>query len=432
MALSKEKIRLLLNKARNFNEFKAVVERVLDNLAKSGKAIDGLLMEVSSSRTLVRVLAAAKAGGNETVEIIRRGSGRSNAGYVAPNMKLIKSNWIALDEAYYYTELLSGSLVPELVNSYKKQSAKLVATIEASVKEYRAKIDKALKVIQGLGAKHIPTRLKETATKVEEDLKQRFAKLYEVPKYKASIYVAPTELDSEGKGNLGYFYYMNFPGLKGEGKVYSEFYVVVIGVINEEGNINIKATVLGKFMMPNVIPVDTLKNISSPGAIIEELEAQMFTLFNINVVKRLALPADFNTKAFKKAPAFEKANIKKYIQSKSVVDDNLVLKLVPSVKADELNQVISLVYPILKGMLGILSKDKRVLTSEPTKEGRSYVLTFSLQPNIAVKGGAVGTELDVNKIRELQVQLDLSDETVDDVIRVIQNAKRKRVPRFAK
>lgn len=424
MSLIKEKIRVLLNKARNYNEFKSVVEGVLNNLLKSSKALDGLLLEVSSSKTLIRVLAASKKGGVETVEVIRK-PGKKMAEYTPPPLAVIEKNWAALDDMYYYIELLEDAIVPELINTHKKASTKLVDRATAEIKIGRAKIAKALKVIQGLGSKHIPKELKKVSDFVEVELKKRFAKRFDEKNFKANIYVAPTELNDKGKGNLGYFYYMNFPGLKGDERSFQEFYIVIIGIVKPDGIIELKVSTLGKFMLPNVIPVETLRKMSDPVKILTEIEEQLFLLFNINVLKQLALPSGLDTKSLKKATLLNKPSISRLIESKSVKDEKLIIKLIPGVTAPELNLVISKIYPIIKGLFGVLDKDKRVINKEQTRSGKSYVLTFGLQPNLSLKGGSQGVAIDYTRIKDLQVELDLKDEDIDEMLRIIKKSKRK-------
>ena len=422
MSLTSEKIRLLLDKARNLNEAKSVLSKIFSFMDKDLDALDGLVATEAS--TVLRVelsageLKAFKVGRDKRT----RKSGKiADVTYVPPStveMKKIRAQWSVIARNYSLLEDLEDVHLPRLYQQYGKSAKDLFKPFEANLKALKTKINEALKIVQQYGKRRPPKLVTSVISEVQLLLNKALTGRFNAP-MRTQVYVGlVTDEDNTKDKTLGFFYYFNFENFTTDtGNKYPDWYVVVVAVVNEDGEISFRAQVPGKFVLPSDLDVDHTQSFPDADSIVEEIEKQFFQVYSMNVLRPLALPVDSKIITDQKGTL----NASKFVDSVKVEGNEIYIKLVKGLKAVDVDQVMRELMPTLKSLLGLTTKDKRLMQYNLDTQGHNQVIVVTLH---AAPGKILNSNVNYKVAREvLKTRWGLDDETIEDIVQLVNRKK---------
>lgn len=362
-------------KARNINELMDIVSEISADFKKDTANVDELLKSLSSylkpsSKTLK---FQTSASGDIVFDMSKVSAPKiKTSGPVAlkltkfvrpPKEAVLKNNEILRKLYSKLSDLddVSAVLAQDFGSDAKRRRAEMA--IDSLYAEIQKAVKEAFIALNSIAEKHVPSEFAQMGIATLDTVKRALEGSSHAD-IDQQLYLSLQD------SNLVYSLYTEIDSLKdSKGYVYSEFYVVLTGVISSTGHIEYHLNVLPSFKIPGEYligkTVDSLKSL--------EIRTSLLLASNDISVhmgkKPLPMSADIASVSMKHI---------KEVLSASVKDDTLTLALKPGIK--DVNSVIVQVTPILNRLAGINSKSKSIFKHKVVTKGSSTYLSYVLTP----------------------------------------------------
>lgn len=409
-----------IRKARSLNDLLGVINEIVAEVTRSKKIVQNLGVSLSSTSTA----AAAAVDDDEEITIDRSGlkgpgitrnkriqvkrsvPSNSKLGvklekFIVPSAQVLKQNSQVVQDLYSNAIELESieALIKQTFADAKNQPMALKA-LTALREEIDKTIFKALTILNKLANKHVPTEMKFLNTRLVEFILDyvdpaTYSDLTEI------VYVAPADKD------LHFSLYVCLYNLKDKtGYMYSEYYVVLTGVVDKSGFIRYYLNTLPDFKVPGKYTLG--KEISTERDMLNRIKLLFSTNDIISEHERRPIPVDndlLHQRKVHKVPG---------VTSAKVVKDEIVIG-VTSGTPTKVNQVVITLLPLLNRIVGISPRSKSIFKWASKKTGAKTYLHFSLVPSAPTTG-----VVDLNKLRDLQKSLDLDDESMKRIVKALK------------
>lgn len=396
---------------------------VTDKLTKSSPKLTISLLPIKASK--LRISLSAKGKDSSTDEIsIRHVAGV--APKVAPksapsgvlgkdfkfaNLKAAEPHASVIDELHEKLQELDSieAMLLQAFPDAKGQPAALKA-VRALKQELDITYDKAFTALTKVSDANLPKELRGLGEDAQEFLESNLdTKLYKPNSIDNYSYVTKTK-----DGLWNYTYYITIDDLKNSsGFIFHTYYVVLTALIDKQKHATYHLTTLVDFRIPGKFPIgSTIGNTS-------DLQKKLNILLRHNDIIHVLekKPLNMDTKGAK-SRGFGSI---KGVADTSVVDDTLLVKLTNKKPLpQEIADVVKQVMPLLKPLTGNKAKSSDISWKKVPKRGYMelhFIFVTSL-------GAAGKSSINIEKLKELQHALGLSEEEVDAVKTALHSVHR--------
>lgn len=379
-----------IKSARSLNDILSVISDIEFEFRNSKVVVDKLVASLSTE-----IQIDHRDGSRKTRKVVK------DEKFVAPNVKTLQKHVGVLTKLYDNTLELDAAeaMIKQAYAGNKKQPAALAA-VKALRIDVENSIDDAFAALSEIGTKHLPTEMQTLVDKITANI----VKTVSPDSYKdikRLVYVVPDPAEA----NM--FQFCEYIGLEelqnSEGFKYDMYYIVVTGVINNEGEATYYVNSLPDFKIPGKYP---------KGAAVEnvrEAEKRVALLLAHNnfilALDKLPLPLDTQ-----RAKNTGITNIKGVV-SATVKNDELTVLLDPSITTHAAVQKIVLeLLARLNGVVGARKGSKAFIYKEGTIKG-AKAIRFALVPD--VENVKAARPINVARLNEVAEILSLNDKQRD-------------------
>lgn len=314
--------------------------------------------------------------------------------FVAPKLSELQKHIEVIHKLYDNVVELDAAeaMVKQSFTGNKKLPAALAAISELK-KDIDNNINDAFDALQEIANKHLPSSMEDFIDKITGHIIDTLSS----KSYKnifRQVYVTP---DPTNKGFLHFASYIGIEDLKTvKGFAFDQYFIVVTGVINKQGDLSYYINSLPDFKVPGKYPLG--RNVNSE----QEAKKQINMLFAHNnfVVENNRLPMPITDDRSSTLGLTNLANVEKA----SVKEDELTVVLSPKVKTDAAVQKVLLdILARLNSAVGA-RKNNKVFSYKIGAIGGKKAIKFILVPN-----GEKSTHLNLSKLDEVSDLLSLTD-----------------------
>jgi hypothetical protein len=369
----------------------ALLRELSSNLATAAKIID---VDRDAAPTPGQKKAAIQTGPVLKVQI------------KIPKPKELAENWAFLNQNSDKLEGLEYTLV-KFNHDFRGDPdlPKLLTGIKAKIAQLNTSKSAALKVLERVGNKHIPTELKSlvgaVVPKLKKALKGQYKDLQEL------VYVVPVDKNKQKEyGNLAFYYYLRFTGLKQEEGAYPDYCIVFTGRV-EGTKLSLWLNVQPKFKLPLMFPLGASITGASESQVFSVIENRLAISSAQSIINPLPLP--LTRKEVKTSPLLGL----KMVKSADVKGNTIIVTLKPGSKFTDVNAVHQMLMPILRGMLNVNETNEQAVRYTPMKSGGVITaMKYTLHPTN--KG------LNMHQLVELQEALSLTEDEIDALTEILR------------
>lgn len=407
-----------IRKARSVNDLLGVLSEITQEVGENTRMVSGLIKSLSATRKPVseaeeiRISHTGKGALPTSTKISTKTTpSGDNLGvklekFVVPPLKVLQPSVDVVQSLYDNARELDSveALLSQSFIGAKNQPQALRA-----VRTLKAEVDKsilqALKAVNAIASKHLPTEMKRLNTKIigyvlDTVEPSSYSDITE------TVYVVP--VDSQ----LHFSLYLCLQDLKdGKGFIYTEFYVVLTGVV-EKGAIKYYLNTLPDFKVPGTY--EKGKEVLNEKAAVTRVRF----LFSANDIlsdeERRPLPVttqDLKSKNLHLLPS---------VQGVDVKDDTILVHLKSGTAPSKVNELVTTVLPMLRSVVGLTGRSRSVFKWKTVKKGPKTSLEFILTPDIRSDEKAQ-LSLNLTKLHELQSALDLTPEELGAVKKALKS-----------
>ena len=218
---------------------------------------------------------------------------------------------------------------------------------------------------------------------------------------------------STGKDQLWFSLYLCLQDLKDDkGFTYSEFYIVLTGVVKDNA-ITYYLNTLPDFKVPG--KYDLGKEVPNEKAALQRIKFLLGANDILSDAERRPMPAtkeQLNSKGINKIP---------YVSSADVKDDAIIVYLKPNIPPSKFNSIVTQIIPLLKSVVGLTSRSKSVFKRKIVKAaGGRTSIHFILTPDLRADDKST-LLLNLTKLQELQSALDLTPEELTAIKKALKS-----------
>lgn len=327
--------------------------------------------------------------------------------FVVPPLEKIKDSVGIVQNLYDNASELDAveALLAQSFEGSKNQASALLA-VRALRDEVNTTINKALTSLSKIADKHVPSEMKVLITRLIG---------FVLDTVEPKSYSEITELVyvSTGKDQLWFSLYLCLHDLKDDkGFTYSEFYVVLTGVV-KGGNITYFLNTLPDFKVPGKYELG--KEVPNEKAALQRIKFLLGANDILSDAERRPMPVtkeQLSGKGIAKIP---------YVSSADVKDDTIIVHLKPNIPPSKFNSIVTQIIPLLKSVVGITSRSKSIFKWKIVKSaGGRTSLQFILAPDLRADDKAT-LSMNLTKLRELQSALDLTPEELGAIKKALKS-----------
>jgi len=416
-----------IRKARSIQDLQRITASIMKEVSSCSKSVRNLNRSASRLVVSLSLKTSLSAKGDlDEIKISHTGVGQVNrvnvgkplasapvsthlAGFKPPKLLNVKQHTDTINNLYDKS-LELDSVEALLIQSFagSKGQPAAVKAIRALKKTVDQTLNEAFTSLAKISDASLPKELKALGDNLTTYLinnleKESYSDMTE------SSYVFRTK-----DGMWHYAFYVTLADLKNEsGFVFEDYNVVLSAIIDKAKHATYYLTTLSDFKIPGKFPPG--KVVKSSADIKNILGIMLRHNDVINVLDKKALPLnteDARSNGLAGLPGVKDA---------SVDDDTLILKLIKknTLPAD-ISKIVHEVLPMLNLLTG--NKSKRMTPTWKLVKGTSgSELQFILVS--AVKGDKTGS-INIEKLKDLQHAMDLSDDEVKAIKDTLKNSHR--------
>ena len=382
-----------IKKARSLNDIADVVEDIAFELKNSKAIVNTLVSSMSAEVVFDARQQRPRAGGTK------------DAAYKAPKLKDIKKHSDVVNRLYASSDELDAAeaSLKQAFAGNKRQKVILqeIAHLKSEVNDT---LNAALDALQEMAEQHAPAPL----TKLTDSLVSYMLDAIDQKQYTDMNRQVFVVNDEDDHSLMHFSNYIGVENLKAtSGFTYDTYYVVLTGVVTQEGKLSFFLNSFPDFKVPGKFPIGKeVKNI-------EEVRRRLDLLLAHNDIAisldKLPMPIDKN-----KAKNLGMTSLKG-VEDVTVDDDSLIVLMTPGItQKAELEIVIG-----IKARLRAITGNKDVVSTykKSTIKGKP-ALTFILVPDVGAKKGK---HLNLERLDEVAEMLDLDDKQKKALRFALQN-----------
>ncbi len=414
---STERRHSAIRKARSVNDITAILQEIskeiklnsslVGDLTKVLASTSGRNIEEQDEIKINKVLPTPSRRINTKSTPTLSSLGVKLEKFVVPPLDKIKSSVGIVQNLYDNASELDAveALLAQSFEGSKNQAAAL-ASVKALKNEVNATINKALTSLSKIADKHVPSEMKTLITRIIG---------FVLDTVDPKTYSEITELVyvSTGKDQLWFSLYLCLNDLKDEkGFTYSEFYIVLTGVV-KDSTITYFLNTLPDFKVPGKYELG--KDVQNEKAALQRIKFLLGANDILSDAERRPMPAtkdQLDAKGIAKIP---------YVSSADVKDDTIIVHLKPNIPPSKFNGIVTQIIPLLKAVVGLNSRSKSIFKWKIVKSaGGRNSLQFVLTPDIRSDDKAT-LSMNLTKLRELQSALDLTPEELSAIKKALKS-----------
>jgi hypothetical protein len=392
--------------ARNVKESIGVINDIKKWLKKKKEQVENVLKELSSSKTVIRVLASSVSEMTMTTSPNKRSKDTDVEILFKPaDIKKIRSSWDMLVDYEETIKNLETNIIPQAEERYKNVAGleKYMKSTLDFLKTCKVSRDKLLSGLKAHGDKHIPESLVKLINKIKEDLSTQLAGRFD----SCDIMIYPNIVELKGKNVLAIFCYIQFKGLlDDEDWKKDQFEIVVVAVPDENKSLRYQVQTFeeGK-ERPNEINLSIGDWLPTAQKVNDRIITSLTERHALNVLKPSSLPV--TEQEVKKNKTLRLPVVK------DLLIDGQYLKAVlkPSVRtrvvAEEIGKKL---HPLVKAFFKI--EPKILVITKAVQEENLWSIYFKLD---VMKPSDKRWNFDRSVISEIGTRLSLDSKTMHEV-----------------
>jgi len=407
-----------IRKARSVNDLIDVLDEIAKDVTRNSKALVGLVNSLSSvsgnsiDTDEIKISHTGKGPVPTSTKISTKVSPTTDTlgvklekFIVPPKHKLEKS--VSVLQALYDNAKELDSVEALLTQSFAgaKNQAKALSAVQSLKEEVDRSIHAALSTLSELADKHLPSEMQRLNKKLigfvlDTVDPTSYSDITEI------VYVAPKGDD------ILFSLYLCLENLKDDrGYTYSEFYIVLTGVVRSN-TIKYYLNTLPDFKIPG--GYDVGKEVQNEKDAVRRLQLLLSANDILSDAERRHIPA---TTEDLRAKNIHKLS---FVDNVEVKDDAIFVWLKANTPPSKYNTLITSVIPALKSALGLSSRSKSIFKWKVKKQGAKTALEFILTPDIR-SDEKDQLSLNLTRLNELQRALDLTPEELTHIKKALKS-----------
>jgi len=373
-----------LQKARSLNDVLNIVNEIEQEFKTNSNNVDRLVSSLSAEELVIDRRAAGA-----TKPTVRKGK------FVAPPLAELKKHNAIVDSLYEnLLELDAAAALVAQAFAGNKNHAAALKHIKLLRVEVENKVNDALEALALIAEKHVPSELTVFADRLVGFLIDTLD-----PKRYRTI-TKEMYVTRNSDGGIEFSHYLGIDSLKvSSGHVYDQYYLVLTGVVNKAGEMNVHLNAFPDFKLPGRYPVGL--EVRDPKAALLHAKKLLAADDVISSSQRVPLPFEPE-----RAKSLGLTTLRG-VEDATVDKEELVITLAASVRTE--NAVMAVVQDVLARLSSVLnrtgSSKKNLFTYKTGTRAGKKVLRFQLSQTAA---GAKSTALNLEKLEEVAELLSLS------------------------
>jgi hypothetical protein len=384
MAISRlEKIR----RVRSVSDLLDIIKEIKADFSSNEKVVNNIISSLSGDEEIVFDRPAQT---RKSARVVK---------FVAPKQAELQKHLTVITSLYNnVTELDAAEAMIKQSFAGNRKAADALKAIKALREEIDDKVNDAFDALSEIAEKHLPEDVQDFGDKLERHLIKSIdpSTFGDMTK---SYYVSLGDV----KGEIQFATYLGLHDLKDtKGYTHESFYIVLTSVLNKAGVLQFYVNAFPEFKLPGSYPVG--REVTNDNAMKMRVDMLMAHNNFKTEHEKLAFPV-----SDKRAKGLGVTSLKG-VESVAVVDDEMVLSLMPNTTQKQQVDIASAVIARLRSVVGASQG-----ISFKYRLGRANnkpALKFILTPND--ERGRINTDIRINtsKLEEIKHALNLNDSQV--------------------